>query len=221
MQLALGWRRLAVAAATLTVALWACASVTAQDSNTHRFFGFSGDVTIDDQPLAPGAVIVAMVDDIEIGRTNVNQAGAWILDVNAKDFSNTPCNVTFVFDTHHVDPGWDTCELRVRLAVTTPGGAQTQQTEDSSGASNVTDEQAAESAQINGDELESEDNGAQSDASQERQIVRPAPPRTGTGGILPADQPTNWPRAAAITALLMFGLSLAALVISRRTDSNT
>ena len=219
MQIALGWRRFAgVVLATLTLALVGIGSVDAQDSNTQRFFGFSGDVTIDGQPLAQGAEIVATVNGIEIGRTNVNQAGAWILDVSSDDYTNSPCNISFVFDGHQVDPGWQTCELRVRLAVTTPGGAQAQSAQDSSAAGAGTDEEEAEA---NGDQLMEEDDESEPASSEERQIVRPAPPRTGTGGILPAEQSTNWPSAAAITALVMFGLALAALVISRRTDSAT
>ena len=57
--------------------------------------------------------------------------------------------------------------------------------------------------------------------SQEREIVRPAPPSTGTGGVLAAEQSTNWPRAAAITALLMLAISVLALAISWRTDSRS
>ena len=224
MQLAPGWRRLAVASATLMLVLLGIVSVSAQDSNTHRFFGFSGDVTIDDQPLAEGAEIVAMVDDVEIGRTKVNRAGAWILDVNSNDLKDSPCNVTFVFDGHHVDPGWDTCELRVRLAVTTPNGGQAQQaqpTEDSSEASADADEQEAQAAQTDGAQLASDDDDTEPGSSQEREIVRPAAPATGTGGVLAAEQSTNWPRAAAITALLMLAISVLALVISWRTDSRS
>ena len=215
MQLARGWRRLAVVLATLTLALLGLHSVGAQDSDAHRFFGFAGDVTIDDQPLAQGSVIIAMVNDNEIGRTSVNQAGAWILDVDSKDFKNSPCNVTFVFDGHHVDPGWQTCELRVRLAITTPGGEPAQQSDDT--AAETAESQSAESTSA---EVDAEDDQEPASA-QDQEIVRPAPPRTGTGGLTPAEQPTNWPRAAAITAVLMFGLALVALMISRRTDSTT
>ncbi len=221
MQIALGWRRVAVVLATLAVALFGLSTVSAQDSDTHRFFGFAGDVTIDDQPLAQGAAIVAMVDDIEIGQTKVNQAGAWILDVSSKDFTNEPCNVTFVFDGHHIDPGWKTCELRVRLAVTTPGGAQAEQSEDSMAEDAGADEEEAAAEASNGGELTTEDNDEEPAASEQTQIVRPAPPRTGTGGVLASEQSTNWPQAAAITALLMFGLTTAALIISRRTDSTS
>ena len=221
MQLARGWRRLAVVSATLTLALLGIVSVGAQDSNTHRFFGFSGDVTIDDQPLAEGAEIVAMVDDVEIGRAKVNRAGAWILDVSTNDLKDSPCNVTFVFDGYRVDPGWDVCELRVRLAVTTPDGAQAQQTEDSSDASADADEREAQAAQTDGAQLTSDDDDTEPGSSQEREIVRPAPPATGTGGVLAAEQSTNWPRAAAITALLMLAISVLALVISWRTDSRS
>ena len=230
MRLVLAWRRSVLVLAMLTLsvlspALVGVASVGAQESDTERFFGFAGDVTIDGEPLTQGAVIVAMVDEVEVGRTVVNRAGAWIIDVVSDDFSNSPCNVSFVFDGRHADPGWETCESRVRLALRspTPEGAQTEQAEqagESSTASVDEDEQEAEAAETDDGELMSEDDGAEPAASQERQIVRPSVPSTGTGGVLAAEPSTNWPRAAALSALLMFGVAVAALVISRGTDSS-
>lgn len=229
MQIARGRRRVWLLAAALT-AIWAAAmsigSVGAQDAETHRFFGFSGDVTIDDQALEAGDEIVAMADGREIGRTTVNRAGAWILDVNSGDFTVSPCNVSFVVEGLSVDPQWDSCKLRVRLALSSPAGAESDEQSmsesgDSAMSDNETSEQAADEMESDEseDQLEAEQSETEPSAADEREIVRPAPPRTGTGGAAAASEAADWVQAAALTALLMFVIAVAAMLLSSRTDS--
>ena len=55
--------------------------------------------------------------------------------------------------------------------------------------------------------------------SDEREIIRPAPPLTGTGG-LSADRMPNWARVAAITAVLTFVVATLALLFGRRSDGS-
>ena len=82
MQVSTSVQRWIVVLAAVAIVLFGGVVTLAQASDPIvRYFGFSGDVTIDGGPVEPGTVIVAMVDDEEVGRTTVNQAGAWILDV--------------------------------------------------------------------------------------------------------------------------------------------
>ncbi|MDE2966881.1 MAG: hypothetical protein OXS30_05260 [Chloroflexota bacterium] len=232
MRVAIGWRRWIVVLAALSVALLGGAIAQAQSDPTHRFFGFYGDVTIDDNPLEPGALIVATIGEEEIGRATVNQAGAWILDVDPSHFEAGSCSLTFVVDGLRSDQEWDTCPLRVRLALYSDGqeressgspDAVADSGEQDDPASNESaiqaDQAAAEGEEPSGDQM-ADDEAADSE-EQEREIVRPAAPRTGTGGLFATEDSTNWPRAAAITALLIFGIAIMALLIGRGTDSTT
>ena len=233
MQVASGWRWSAVVLTTLLVVLVAGVSVTAQDNPVHRFFGFSVDITVDGEPLRPGDEIVALKDGNEIGRAAVNPAGAWIMDVDATLFNGGPCNVTFIIEGLQTDQEWDTCPLRVRLTLFSPPGSTASGSGSDSNSNSAVGgankpgsstsanetEQAADGAAA-GDSIE-EDDEAEAQSSQARQIVRPAAPRTGIGGILDSEEAANWPRAAAITALLTLTVALVALLISRRTDSAT
>ena len=235
MQVASGWRRSAVVLTALLVVLAGGVSVTAQDNPIHRFFSFSGDITIDGEPLLPGAEIVAVQDGNEIGRATVNPAGAWIMDIDAALLDGGPCDVTFIIEGLQTDQDWDTCSLRVRLTLFSPPGS----TDSGSGretspgrsgggsASGGENEQHADGAVAAdpndtdpNDTLGDSDEG-DSQSSQGQQIVRPAAPRTGTGGVLASEGSTNWPRAAAITALLTLAIASVALLMSRRTDSAT
>ncbi len=229
MQVASGWRRSAVVLTALLVVLAAGVSVTAQDNPIHRFFGFSGDVTIDGEPLQPGAEIVAAQDGNEIGRATVNPAGAWIMDIDAALLDGGPCDVTFIIEGLQTDQDWDTCSLRVRLTLFSPPGSTA--SDNSSGGSGGGSATNTGDSSTPANPAKSADDGADADdsigdeedpqSSQGQQIVRPAAPRTGTGGVLGSEASTNWPRAAAITALLTLAIASVALLMSRRTDSAT
>ena len=233
MQVAAAARRWIVVWSALTIVLIGGVLTSVQASDPIlRFFGFSGDITIDGEAVGPGTVIAAMVGDEEIASTTVNQAGAWILDVNSADLNGDSCGVTFAIDGLRAPQEWDCGELRLRLALVSEGGTAAssesavsadQDEQDDPGV----DESAAESGDgssqptgaSSGDGAVSsdEDDGQATEESQ--RIVRPAAPRTGTGGALDAAESTNWPRAAAITALLMFGVAVLALLMSGRTNS--
>ena len=230
MQVATGMRRpvtvlIAVSLAVLSV-LVVTLTASAQESAAHRFFGFSGDVTIDGEPLLPGDEIFGFKDGVEIGRSTVNSAGAWILDVDGSLLDAGPCEVTFVVRGLSTHQSWDTCPLRVRLALVRPSGSADSGTQTANGsAGGAADNGSSTSSEgasdaLEGDETDSlagdDEQGAQS--LQEREIVRPAAPRTGTGGALGVGEDTNWPRAAAVTALLTFAFAVVALLIARRTD---
>ncbi len=235
MQVASGWRRSAVVLTALLVVLAAGVSVTAQDNPIHRFFGFSGDITIDGEPLQPGNEIVAVQDGAEIGRATVNPAGAWIMDVDAALLDGGPCDVTFIIAGLQTDQDWDTCSLRVRLTLFSPPGstASESRSDNSSGGSGGSSAGNARDSSTPGNPAERAADGADADgsiedgdeadpqSSQGQQIVRPAAPRTGSGGVLGSEGSTNWPRAAAITALLTLAVASVALLMSRRTDSAT
>ena len=126
MQVSTSVQRWIVVLTALTIVLIGGVVTSAQASDPIvRYFGFSGDVTIDGVPVEPGTVIVAMVDDEEVGRTTVNQAGAWILDVVMSDLNPDSCAVTFVVDGLRAPEEWPEegfCgELRLRLALFTDG----------------------------------------------------------------------------------------------------
>lgn len=230
MQVATGRRRLVVVLTAVSLAVLSALFVTltasAQESATHRFFGFSGDVTIDGEPLLPGDEIVGFKDGVEIGRSMVNSAGAWILDVDASLLEASPCEVTFVIRGLSAHQSWDTCPLRVRLALVRPPGSADSGTDSENGsAGGAADDSSSTSSEGAADALEEDetdslagDDEQDAQSSQEREIVRPAAPRTGTGGALGVGEETNWPRAAAVTALLTFAVAVVALLIARRTD---
>lgn len=233
MQVATGVQRWIVVLTAVAIVLFGGVVTLAQSSDpVVRFFGFSGDVTINGEPVGPGTTIAAVVDDEEIGRTTVNQAGAWILDVNSADLSPDSCSVTFVVDGLRAPDEWDCGELRVRIALAREG-----QEPDSSGSpdSPAEDEQddavssqpaesngesgsQAGAEQDDGDELSTERDG-DNQVEQSQRIVRPGAPSTGTGGVLDTQESTNWPRAVAITAILTFGVALIALLMGGRTNS--
>ena len=81
----------------------------------YRFFGFAGDLTVDGEPLQPGEVVVARVDGVEVGRAEVNAAGAWVLDVNSDQFEEASCNIVFEVNGLQGRQSGDDCSLRVRL----------------------------------------------------------------------------------------------------------
>lgn len=233
MQVATGVQRWIVVLTAVTIVLFGGVVTSAQSSDPIvRFFGFSGDVTINGEPIGPGTTIAAMVGDEEIGSTTVNQAGAWILDLNLPDLDPDSCAVTFVVDGLRAPDEWDCGELRVRLALVREGqepdssdspdsqgeseqdDAVSSQPADSSGESGS----QASAEQDDGDELSTERDGDKR-VEQSQRIVRPGAPSTGTGGVLDAQESTNWPRAVAITALLTFGVALIALLMGGRTNS--
>ena len=230
MQVATGRRRLMVVLTAVSLAVLSALVVTltasAQESSTHRFFGFSGDVTIDGEPLLQGDEIVGFKNGVEIGRSTVNSAGAWILDVDASLLATSPCEVTFVIRGLSADQSWDTCPLRVRLALVRPSGSADSGTQSANGAAGrAADDGSSTSSEGATDALEADesdslagDDEQDAQALQEREIVRPAAPRTGTGGALGVGEETNWPRAAAVTALLIFAAAVVALLFARRSD---
>jgi hypothetical protein len=228
MGVASGRRQWLALLAVVSVVLFGDVFASAQASDpVFRFFGFKGDVTIDGEPLAPGTEIVAIVNDEEVGRATVNQSGAWILDVSRSDLDEASCGVTFVVDGLSAPEKWDCSNLRLRLALFSDGEQRD--------SAELIDEQAGEGEQDatksgeEGDandatgaasdaELTSSDDDSDETAQQEQGIVRPAAPRTGTGGVLDADESTNWPRAAAITALVTLGVAVVALLMGWRSD---
>ena len=238
MQVSTSVQRWIVVLAAVAIVLFGGVVTLAQASDPIvRYFGFSGDVTIDGVPVEPGTVIVAMVDDEEVGRTTVNQAGAWILDVVMSDLNPDSCAVTFVVDGLRAPEEWPEegfCgELRLRLALFTDGqerdsasrstaspGENNQVEAESSSPGEADGENGslASAEQDDGDQMSADDEGS-GDADESRQIVRPSAPSTGTGGVLEHQESTNWPRAVAITALLTFGAALVALLMGRRTNN--
>ena len=187
--------------AALLVSVWSGnASLDAQETPQYRFFGFAGDVTVDGAPIEPGVLITAKVGGAEVARAEVNAAGAWVLDIDSTDFEEASCNLVFEVDgLRGVHPG-DDCSRRVRLAL-------------KSDTVRANGEAPAEMAELS--------DAALNDArDQSRSLVRPASPRTGSGGLAesrPSASPA-WPRVAAITAILVLVTTLAALLLSRRSD---
>ena len=205
MQLDVVPRLWVVGLALVAAALLGGAIVSGQSpADVHRFFGFQSDISIDGEPIDDGTVIVAMRGDEEIGRTVITAAGVWVIDVDAALIESEPCPVSFVVGGIHVDPEWKDCPFRVSLALT----STVEETVDEE--SDVMEEEQPE-ADHAGDE------DAQVSATPSEQA--PSPPRTGTGGLLGHQQTTNWPQAAALTSALMVVISLAAWLMSRRSDS--
>ena len=230
------WRRVAAVLVGLMILSLGWGSVSAQDPEIHRFFGFLGDVTIDGEPVGPGSTIAALVDDEVVGETVVNAAGAWILDVNAEMFDGGDCNLTFVVNDLRADTAWETCDMRVRLALISPAAqapadsaAETTEASDAesseadqSGASSVDSTSGAGSdGAVDKMEEEMEEEGDGDTLDESEAYVRPTTPLTGTGGVCDEGGSTSWPRTAAITAALTIVAALAALLISRRTDGQT
>lgn len=226
MQVASGRRRWIAVLAVVSGVLFAGVFVSVQATDpVVRFFGFMGDVTIDGEPVQPGTRIVAMVDDIEVGSAKVNQSGAWILDVSTADLGGDPCAVTFVVDGLRAPEEWDCSKLRLRLALVSEGkqpdaaGQADASPEDGDAPEpDESDDQSGDSGAIAADEQTSSADEPAETTRQDQNIVRPASPRTGTGGVLGAEASTNWPRAAAITALVTLGVAMLALLVSRRSD---
>ncbi len=198
------WRRLGLAAVAL-IALVGASIAGAQEPPQYRFFGFAGDVTIDGQPIPPGVVIAATIDGVEVARAEVNAAGAWVLGIASADFDADSCNLIFEVDGLQAMHSADDCSSRVRLALSSDDADLG---EDLGGADDVDSAVAAEeSSPSSEDEL-----------NQASSFVRPAPPRTGGGGLVESQSSAVWPRAAALTALLTLAVAVAALLLSRRSD---
>ena len=231
MQVAMARRRLAAVLVALSIVAVGWFSVGAQDPQVHRFFGFLGDITIDGEPVGPGSTIAALVDGEVVAETVVNSAGAWILDVETAVFGDGDCNLTFVVNDLQAEEAWDTCAMRVRLALMSPGGPTTTEPESDapvSATADQSDDSSTESAadaepEVAEDELEEETAEQEDDGgvAQSEEIVRPRTPLTGSGGMLEDVGSTDWPRTAAVTAVLTLIAALAALLISRRTDGRT
>lgn len=230
MQVAMARRRLAAVLVALSIVAVGWSAAGAQDPEVHRFFGFLGDITIDGEPVGPGSTIAALVNGEVVAETVVNSAGAWILDVETAAFGDGDCNLTFVVNELQAEEAWDTCAMRVRLALITPGGSTTTEPESDppvSATADQPDDSSAESAadaatDVAEDELEEEIAEEDDDApAQAEELVRPRTPLTGSGGILEEGGSTDWARAAAVTAALTLIAALAALLISRRTDGRT
>lgn len=218
-------RRIASVTVAMLILAISWSAISAQDAGVHRFFGFLGDITVDGEPVGPGSTIAAKVDGVIADIAVVNAAGAWILDLDSDLFEDGNCNITFVVNELEADTPWETCTMRVRLALVSPGG-QTGAEPDSEESDSLTDagsgdsdsdsvEGGSEAEQAGGDE-----DGKQPMA-QAGEIVRPEPPSTGTGGVLEANGGTDWVRAVAVTAMLTLLAAAAALLISRRSDGTT
>ena len=108
---------LVVLAAFLTFMMASVFPADAQEHPRHRLFGFAGDVTVDGEPIPPGAVITVTVDGVEIGRAEVNAAGAWVLDIDSVDFDEVNCNLVFEVDGLRAVHAAADCPRRVRLGV--------------------------------------------------------------------------------------------------------
>ncbi len=228
MRVASGRRQWLALLAVVSVVLFGGVFASAQASDpVFRFFGFKGDVTIDGEPVAPGTEIVAIVNDEEVGRSTVNQSGAWILDVSRSDIDEASCGVTFVVDGLSAPEKWDCSNLRLRLALFSDGeqrdstkqaDAQAVEAEGDVPESSGRDDADGATSPVATAEQASSDDDSDETAQQAQSIVRPAAPRTGTGGVLDADESTNWPRAAAITALVTLGVAVVALLMGWRSD---
>lgn len=230
MQVAMARRRLAAVLLALSIVAVGWSAVEAQDAEVHRFFGFYGDITIDGEAVGPGSTIAALVDDEVVAETVVNAAGAWILDVEIAVFGGGDCNLTFVVNDLRAEEPWDSCTMRVRLALMTADGSAASDAESDAPAATAADQPDDSSAQsaadaesdVAEDELEEEIAEEEDDGPvQSEELVRPRTPLTGSGGILDDVGSTDWARAAAVTAALTLIAALAALLISRRTDDRT
>ena len=234
MQVAAGFRRWIVVLTAVTLVLFGGVVASAQSSDPIvRFFGFSGDITINGEPVGPGTTIAAMVGDEEVGSTTVNQAGAWILDINLSDLSPDSCTVTFVVDELRAPDEWHCGEPRLRIALVREGQepdsgsspvSQAVSEQDDSMSSQTADASGESGSQASAEQDDADESATETEedtgVEQSRNIVRPGAPSTGTGGVLEAQESTNWPRAVAITALLTFGIALVALLMGGRTNSS-
>ena len=151
----------ATALVVLAIALLATPSTSAQEREVSAwFYGFNLDITIDGEPVEPGVEIVAFKGDVEIGRATVNPAGAWFLYYDARNFAGGPCDVTFIIGAVQTTPGWESCELRVRLVLLTTGdGSEEQETEESGESTDAVDDdqtEATDGADDGSDLLEEE-----------------------------------------------------------------
>ena len=151
----------ATALVVLAIALLATPSTSAQEREVSAwFYGFNMDITIDGEPVEPGVEIVAFKGDVEIGRATVNPAGAWFLYYDARNFAGGPCDVTFIIGAVQTTPGWESCELRVRLVLLTTGdGSEEQETEESGESTDAVDDdqtEATDGADDGSDLLEEE-----------------------------------------------------------------
>jgi len=234
MQVAAVVRRWIVVLTPVSLVLFGGIVASAQSSDPIvRFFGFSGDVTINGEPVGPGTTIAAMVGDEEIGSTAVNQAGAWILDIYVSDLSPDSCTMALVVDGLRAPEEWHCGEARVRLALVRDGqdgdsssapDSLEESEEDETVQSQPADANGESGSQASAEQDDADEStteaGEDTGVEQSQNIVRPGAPSTGTGGVLHAEESTNWPRAVAITALLTFGIALVALLMGGRTNSS-
>ena len=231
MQFVRAWRRAAAVVVALLILGAGWSAAAAQDPEVHRFFGFLGDVTIDGDPVGPGSTIAALVDDEVVGETTVNAAGAWILDIDAALFDGGDCNITFVVNDLRAETAWDTCTMRVRLALASPVEQAAPDSEPEAASTTEADQSEASSeesasdaeSEVAEDMMEEEQEAEEDDGAlvQSEELVRPNTPRTGSGGILDEGGSANWARTAAVTAALTLVAAIAALLLSRRTDGTT
>ena len=233
MHVATGVQRWIVVLTAVTIVLFGGVVTSAQASDPIvRFFGFSGDVTINGEPVGPGTTIAAVVGDEEIGSTTVNQAGAWILDLILSDLDPASCSVAFVVDGLRAPGEWHCGEPRVRIARVRegqePDSSDTTASQEEGAQDDAVSSQPADANGEGGSQAGAEQDGGDASSTehdgdkrveQSREIVRPGAPSTGTGGVLDTQESTNWPRAVAITALLTFGVALIALLMGGRTNS--
>ena len=206
MQVAMAGRRIAAVLVALSIVAVGWSSIGAQDPEVHRFFGFLGDITIDGEPVGPGSTIAALVDDEVVAETVVNAAGAWILDVETAVFGGGDCNLTFVVNDLRAETAWETCTMRVRLALTSPEGATTTSVSESDAPASTAADQSDDSATEPAADAEpdaAEDELEEEIAEARKTTTARLSPRNSCGPGRPSPEAAaSWKRSEARTGLV-------------------
>ncbi len=210
------WRArllLAMMAACLVIAFGA-ASVEA--NQPQREFSFTGRATINGEAAPRGTTIEIEVNGKIIGEGEVSgEDGKWIVQIDAALIQEGVCEAVFYVNGQPADRQWNRCAVDIRLEVG-PEGADEAESQDAPEVQVDPDEpDEAESA----DELEEREEPTSESAADDPDAattkVQPRSPRTGTGGLTPAERETSWP-VAAFLALGALALSSLAVVLVRR-----